>query len=158
MFSENYEDILRAAAKQICDYVKYRYAHPQTGVSITGSLYSMARVCLDDIFQFLNSSILPKSSIVLKKWLKFLMCLNVADPLRFTSHTAASKRECPLHLASSTPLCPELFYSTAACYPREWLSIMSPPAIQSSLISIPVTASFSPSLWSPLLVLLTNGS
>jgi len=24
----------------------------------------------------------------------------------------------PLHLAFSTPLCPELFYSTAACYPR----------------------------------------
>ena len=36
MFSENYEDILRAAAKQICDYVEYRYAHPQTEVSITG--------------------------------------------------------------------------------------------------------------------------
>lgn len=52
MFSEDYEEILRAAAKQICDYVKYRYAHPQTGVSITGSLYSMARACLDDIFSF----------------------------------------------------------------------------------------------------------
>lgn len=50
MFSDNYEDILRAAAKQICDYVEYRYAHPQTEVSITGFLYSITRACLDNLF------------------------------------------------------------------------------------------------------------
>ena len=86
------------------------------------------------------------------------MCLNVADSLRFTSHTTARKEmsdhkavfaALPLHLASSTPPCPELSIQLLHAILevvslRERLSMMSPPTIQPSLIPIPVTAPFSP--------------
>ena len=105
-----------------------------------------------------------------------MSCSHVLERSRFTSlhftHNYKQKEmsdhktifaALPLHFASSTPPCPELSIQLPDAILevvslREWLSMMSLPTIQPSLIYISVTAPFSSGPWSPLQVLPTNGS